>query len=150
VNGRGLFGASVLMLLSGAAVAAGPAAGPAVATPPVAGAPAKTLPEPAQAVREVLASPHFQFCHEPSYPLTPAEKAWCDLGAGENPQACTKLREACKNDALAKQIELIEAELPSVEQIIIGARPCDAASLPILDRIFNGTTKTSSTTNAAN
>ena len=36
-----------------------------------------------------------------------------------------------------KQIELIEAELPSVEQIIIGARPCDAASLPILDRIFN-------------
>jgi hypothetical protein len=96
------------MLLSGAAVAAGPAAGPAVATPPVAGAPAKTLPEPAQAVREVLASPHFQFCHEPSYPLTPAEKAWCDLGAGENPQACTKLREACKNDALAKQIELRE------------------------------------------
>ena len=66
------------------------------------------LPEPASAVREIFASPHFEFCHEPKYPLTPAEKTWCDLGAGENTQACPKLREACKNDAQATQIELRE------------------------------------------
>ena len=34
------------------------------------------LPEPASAVREIFASPHFEFCHEPKYPLTPAEKTW--------------------------------------------------------------------------
>jgi hypothetical protein len=98
VNWRSLVGACALVLLSGAALAAEPAAS----------AQAKPLPEPAQAVREIFASQHFQFCHEPSYPLTPAEKAWCDLGAGDSTQACPKLREACKNDALAKQIELRE------------------------------------------
>ena len=36
-----------------------------------------------------------------------------------------------------KQIELLPVELPTTEQIIIGARPCDAAALPILDRVFN-------------
>jgi ferredoxin len=36
-----------------------------------------------------------------------------------------------------KQIELTPCELPTTEQIVIGARPCDAASLPILDQIFN-------------
>ena len=72
------------------------------------GAPAGPLTEPAQAVREIFASRHFEFCHEPKYPLTPAEKAWCDLGAGENTQACPKLREACKNEAQATQIELRE------------------------------------------
>jgi hypothetical protein len=86
------------LLLSGAALAAEPAAK----------AQALPLPEPAQAVHDVFASQHFQFCHEPSYPLTPAEKAWCDLGAGDSTQDCPKLREACKNDALAKQIELRE------------------------------------------
>ena len=36
-----------------------------------------------------------------------------------------------------KQIELIDVEPPMTEQIIIGARPCDAAALPILDHVFN-------------
>ena len=36
-----------------------------------------------------------------------------------------------------KQIELSPIEPPIQEQVIIGARPCDAASLPALDRIFN-------------
>ena len=72
------------------------------------GSPAQPLLEPAKAVREVFASRQFEFCHEPKYPLTPAEKAWCDLGAGENTQACPRLREACKNDAQATQIELRE------------------------------------------
>jgi ferredoxin len=36
-----------------------------------------------------------------------------------------------------KQIELLPVEMPSAEQIIIGARPCDAVALPILDHIFN-------------
>ena len=36
-----------------------------------------------------------------------------------------------------KQIELRDAELPSAEQIVIGARPCDAASLPIIDLVEN-------------
>ena len=98
MNRRALLGVCILVGLSGAALAAEPAASTQ----------AKPLPEPAQAVREIFASQHFQFCHEPSYPLTPAEKAWCDLGAGDSTQACPKLREACKNDALAKQIELRE------------------------------------------
>ncbi len=36
-----------------------------------------------------------------------------------------------------KQIELADVEPPTVEQIIVAARPCDAASLPILDPVFN-------------
>jgi ferredoxin len=36
-----------------------------------------------------------------------------------------------------KQIELTEIEQSSAEQLIVGARPCDAAALPILDRVFN-------------
>jgi len=36
-----------------------------------------------------------------------------------------------------RNIELIDAELSTVEQVFIGARPCDAAAMPILDRIFN-------------
>jgi ferredoxin len=36
-----------------------------------------------------------------------------------------------------KQIELTEGEEPAGEQLVIGARPCDAAALPILDRVFN-------------
>ena len=94
----GLLGALALTLLSGAAAAAETAVSE----------PAQPLPEPAKAVRETFASRSFQFCHEPGYPLTSVEKAWCDLGAGENAQACPSLREACKNDALAKQIELRE------------------------------------------
>jgi hypothetical protein len=89
----GLVGALALLLLSGVSVAAEVDAG------------AQALPEPAKAVAELFASRNFQFCHEPGYPLTPAEKAWCNLGAGDNAQACPALREACKNDALAKQIE---------------------------------------------
>ena len=72
------------------------------------GAPAQPVVEPAQAVREIFASHHFEFCHEPKYPLTPTEKAWCELGAGDNTQACPALRQACKNDAQASQIELRE------------------------------------------
>jgi hypothetical protein len=72
------------------------------------GAPAQPVVESAQAVREIFAARHFEFCHEPKYPLTPSEKAWCDLGAGDNTQACPALRQACKNDAQASQIELRE------------------------------------------
>ena len=36
-----------------------------------------------------------------------------------------------------KNIELADAEMPATEQIVVGARPCDAATLPILDRVFN-------------
>ena len=34
-------------------------------------------------------------------------------------------------------IELVESETAPREQIVIGARPCDAAALPILDHVFN-------------
>lgn len=34
-------------------------------------------------------------------------------------------------------IELEDVEPPATEQLIIGARPCDAAALPILDHVFN-------------
>jgi ferredoxin len=36
-----------------------------------------------------------------------------------------------------KKIALIEGETPLVEQLVLAARPCDAAALPILDRVFN-------------
>jgi ferredoxin len=36
-----------------------------------------------------------------------------------------------------KQIELVDAEAPTQQQLVIGARPCDAAALPILDHVFN-------------
>jgi ferredoxin len=36
-----------------------------------------------------------------------------------------------------KEIELFELPPPETQQIILGARPCDAASLPILDKVFN-------------
>ena len=91
----GLVGALALLFLSGTTAAAELDAG----------GPAKPLPEPAKAVAEIFTAQNFQFCHEPGYPLTPSEKAWCDLGAGEKTQVCPALREACKNDALAKQIE---------------------------------------------
>ncbi len=34
-------------------------------------------------------------------------------------------------------IELIDTEVPEAPQVILGARPCDAAALPILDHVFN-------------
>jgi ferredoxin len=40
-----------------------------------------------------------------------------------------------------KQIELSPVELPTAEQVVIGARPCDAAALTALDRIFNWDTQ---------
>jgi hypothetical protein len=98
VNRGQLVGVFASLLLSGAAVA----------QEIDGGAPAQPMTKPAKAVREIFASRHFEFCHEPKYPLTSSEKAWCDLGAGENTQACPKLREACKNDAQATQIELRE------------------------------------------
>lgn len=36
-----------------------------------------------------------------------------------------------------KQIEMTGAEVPATEQIVVGARPCDAVALPILDKVFN-------------
>lgn len=38
---------------------------------------------------------------------------------------------------VGKRIELLPAELPTVEQVIVGARPCDAAAVAILDAVFN-------------
>ena len=98
MNRRVLTSAMGMLLLSGA-VSAQPIDG---------GVPNQAVVEPAQAVREIFASRDFEFCHEPTYPLTPAEKGWCDLGAGDNTKACPKLREACKHDAQASQIELRE------------------------------------------
>ena len=40
-----------------------------------------------------------------------------------------------------KRTELVPPELPTKEQVVIGARPCDAASLPALDRVFNWDSK---------
>ena len=34
-------------------------------------------------------------------------------------------------------VELFELEPPKTEQLLIAARPCDAAALPILDQVFN-------------
>ena len=68
----------------------------------------KPLPEPRDAVQSIFSSHQFPFCHETTYPLTPSEKAWCDLGAADNAKACPKLRAACRNEAGAKQIELPE------------------------------------------
>jgi ferredoxin len=34
-------------------------------------------------------------------------------------------------------VELIDADQPDTPQVIIGARPCDAAALPALDHVFN-------------
>lgn len=36
-----------------------------------------------------------------------------------------------------KQIELYDVEPPATEQIVVGARPCDAAAFPTLDYVFN-------------
>jgi ferredoxin len=36
-----------------------------------------------------------------------------------------------------RQVELDTAPRPAPEQIVIGARPCDAAALPVLDHVFN-------------
>jgi ferredoxin len=36
-----------------------------------------------------------------------------------------------------KQIELIDGVVPEAQQIVLAARPCDAASLEILDHVFN-------------
>ena len=35
------------------------------------------------------------------------------------------------------QIELTESDTPLPQQIVVAARPCDAAALPVLDNIFN-------------
>jgi len=40
-----------------------------------------------------------------------------------------------------KKIELTSGALPTGERVIVGARPCDAASLPVLDHIFNWDTR---------
>jgi len=63
---------------------------------------------PPEAVRLVFSSKEFEFCHEPDYPLTPAEKEWCKLGAGENKKVCPSFRQVCNNEATAKQLELRE------------------------------------------
>ncbi len=36
-----------------------------------------------------------------------------------------------------KEIELTEVDLPTRPQVVLAARPCDAAALPILDPLFN-------------
>jgi ferredoxin len=36
-----------------------------------------------------------------------------------------------------QQVELIDGVLPEAQQIVLGARPCDAAALEILDHVFN-------------
>ncbi|MHB0955424.1 MAG: 4Fe-4S dicluster domain-containing protein [Pirellulaceae bacterium] len=36
-----------------------------------------------------------------------------------------------------RQMTLVPVELPCAEQIVLAARPCDAAALPVLDQVFN-------------
>ncbi len=36
-----------------------------------------------------------------------------------------------------RQISIVPIERPDVEQILLAARPCDAAALPVLDHVFN-------------
>lgn len=36
-----------------------------------------------------------------------------------------------------QKVELNDCEVADVERVVVGARPCDAASLPILDKVFN-------------
>ncbi len=36
-----------------------------------------------------------------------------------------------------RQVELVPLQLPAEPQILLAARPCDAAALPILDHVFN-------------
>ena len=45
--------------------------------------------------------------------------------------------ELCTYRFKGKQIELCDGEPCGTEQLIIGARPCDATALPILDHVFN-------------
>ena len=40
---------------------------------------------------------------------------------------------------VGKRIDLIDGVLPETEQVVLGARPCDAAALEILDHVFNWT-----------
>jgi hypothetical protein len=61
-----------------------------------------------EAIHQVFTASEFQFCHEPDYPLTPAEKEWCKLGAGQNKKDCPAFQQACNSDATAKQLELRE------------------------------------------
>lgn len=98
---RVFWGALSLAALSAGGLWAQPASSPDAGLP-VSGA-AVSAPD---AVRQVFASHRFQFCHEPDYPLTPAEKQWCDLGAGDNRKGCPSLHEVCGNQASAKQLEL--------------------------------------------
>ncbi len=55
-------------------------------------------------VRAIFARKEFRFCHEPDYPLTPAEKEWCGLAA-DGDQVCPALRELCGKAASARQFE---------------------------------------------
>lgn len=43
----------------------------------------------------------------------------------------------CKYRFKGKKLELEDCKPPDAGQVIIGARPCDAAALPILDHVFN-------------
>jgi hypothetical protein len=70
-----------------------------------AAAAARPLPEPRAAVAQVLQPRRFDFCHNPEYALTPSEKQWCDLGAAKNTAACPTLAEACRREAMAKQLD---------------------------------------------
>lgn len=92
------------------ALATGPARAAVESTMVDGGVPAagKVTASSPEALHKVFASREFQFCHEADYPLTPAEKEWCTLGAGENKQVCPSFHQVCNNDATAKQLELRE------------------------------------------
>jgi hypothetical protein len=94
-----------VLLATGTALATEPAAVPPDGGMAQSGKVTASGPD---AIRQVLASRQFQFCHAPDYPLTPAEKEWCDLGAGDNAKACPAFREVCTKNATAKQLALRE------------------------------------------
>ena len=43
----------------------------------------------------------------------------------------------CAYQGQGRQVELVPLQLPAEPQILLAARPCDAAVLPILDHVFN-------------
>jgi hypothetical protein len=104
--GLGALGA---LLLLGRPLAAQPSAAP-------------PLPEVRKTVAEVFSPRRYEFCHTPDYPLTPAEKRWCELGAGANTAACPTLAEACRHDATARQVEVEEPITIRVPQLPLPLR----------------------------
>lgn len=47
-------------------------------------------------VQAIFADDAYEFCHEPSYPLTPEEASWCPMLQAEGSPMCPAFPDACK------------------------------------------------------